>query len=513
MPAVSYLLAFVSGILLVLTFPPFDLHYIAWIALVPLFIALNGRGAAQGFIIGAVFGLSFFCGSVYWVINSIHYYGGLPLFPSSLITLLLCAYLSLYPALFSAVAIHARRMHPSLFFTTAPAVWVMLELARTYIFSGFPWALLGYSQYLVLPIIQIADITGVYGISFIIVFVNAAVSDVMIDRKRIAPPVAALVVAAAVVAYGMSRLDSPHPDGKIRISVVQGNIEQDKKWDPAYQAEVISTYRRLTHSALQDEPDLVIWPETATPFYFSGTGPEHGRLTKDLEAFVRKTGVPLLFGSPTYEIRPGRVVRLRNSAFLLSGAGNVEAVYHKLHLVPFGEYVPLRDILFFVDKMVQAIGDFEPGSSHTVMTVRTPSEKDVKIGAVICYEIIFPDLVRRFVDRGASVITTITNDAWFGRTGAPYQHFSMAVLRAVENRVPIARAANTGISGFISPSGRIQKASAIFTETYLTDTLETGSEKTFYTQHGDLFAYACSIGVLSFLVFGKRVGIRSLIDP
>lgn len=512
MPVVSYLLAFVSGILLVLAFPPFDLHYIAWIALVPLFIALNGRGAVRGFIIGAVFGLSFFCGSVYWVMNSIHYYGGLPFFPSSLITLLLCAYLSLYPAMFSAIAIHARRMHPSLFFIAAPAVWVMLELARTYIFSGFPWALLGYSQYLVLPIIQIADITGVYGISFIIVFVNAAVSDVMIDRKRIAPPVAALAVAAAVVAYGMSRLDVPHLDGKIRISVVQGNIEQDRKWDPAYQAEVISTYRRLTLSALQDGPDLVIWPETAAPFYFGGAGPEHGRLTKDLEAFVKKTGVPLLFGSPTYEIRPGKVVRLRNSAFLLSGSGNVEAVYHKLHLVPFGEYVPLKGILFFVDKMVQAIGDFEPGSSHTVMTARTPSEKDVKIGAVICYEIIFPDLVRRFVDRGASVITTITNDAWFGRTNAPYQHFSMAVLRAVENRVPIARAANTGISGFISPYGRIQNASAIFTEAYLTDTLETGSEKTFYTRYGDLFAYACSIGVLSFLAFGKKVDIGPRID-
>lgn len=503
MPGPSYLLAAGSGILLVLTFPPFDLHYVAWIALVPLFIALNRQGAGKGFIIGAVFGLSFFCGTVYWVTNSIHYYGGLPLLLSSIITLLLCAYLSLYPALFSALVIHARKIHPSLFFITAPAIWVMLELGRTYIFSGFPWALLGYSQYLALPIIQIADITGVYGISFLIVFVNAAISSVIIDRKRIAAPVAAIVIIAAVAAYGISRLHGPHSGDKIKISVVQGNIEQDRKWDPAYQGEVISTYRRLTLSALKERPDLVIWPETATPFYFGGSGPEHGKLTKDLKAFVKKTGVPLLFGSPTYEIRPDKVVRLRNSAFLLSGAGSIEAVYHKRHLVPFGEYVPLKDILFFIEKMVQAIGDFEPGSNYTVMTVRTSAGKDIKLGAVICYEIIFPDLVRRFVDRGASVITTITNDAWFGRTGAPYQHFSMAVLRAVENRVPIARAANTGISGFISPYGRIQNASGIFTEAYLTEMLEAGSGRTFYTRYGDLFAYACSIGVF-FSLFGGR---------
>ncbi|HSQ78372.1 MAG TPA: apolipoprotein N-acyltransferase, partial [Nitrospirota bacterium] len=180
-------------------------------------------------------------------------------------------------------------------------------------------------------------------------------------------------------------------------------------------------------------------------------------------------------------------------AFFLSGDGKILGRYHKLHLVPFGEYVPLKSVLFFVEKMVQAIGDFEPGKDYTVMTVAdgsSPSQK-VKFSTVICYEIIFPDLVRRFVDHGAQVVTTITNDAWFGKSAAPYQHFSMAVFRAVENRVPIARAANTGISGFIDAKGKILAASGIFTEAYLTKTIVPGNTKTFYTRYGDLFTYVC----------------------
>ena len=237
----------------------------------------------------------------------------------------------------------------------------------------------------------------------------------------------------------------------------------------------------------------MIWPETATPFYFNGNNPADRALTTDISEFVKKNGTPLLFGSPTYQVKSLRTVVLHNSAFLLSGEGKVLARYHKFHLVPFGEYVPLKGVLFFVEKMVQAIGDFEPGKDYTVMTVpdgRSPSQ-EVKFSTVICYEIIFPDLVRRFVDEGAQVVTTITNDAWFGKSAAPYQHFSMAVFRAIENRVPIARAANTGISGFIDAKGGILAASGIFTEAYLTQTLVPGNTKTFYTQYGDLFSYAC----------------------
>jgi apolipoprotein N-acyltransferase len=173
-----------------------------------------------------------------------------------------------------------------------------------------------------------------------------------------------------------------------------------------------------------------------------------------------------------------------------------------MHLVPFGEYVPLKSVLFFVEKMVQAIGDFQGGNEYTVMTVPVQgndAHAGVNVSTVICYEIIFPDLIRRFVDKGANVITTITNDAWFGRTAAPYQHFSMAVFRAVENRVPVARAANTGISGFIDAQGHILAASEIFIQAHLTQTIVPGAEKTFYTRFGDLFSYACAIASLILL--------------
>ena len=329
--------------------------------------------------------------------------------------------------------------------------------------------------------------------------VNTAIAELISDRKRFAPLLTASVVLIAVLGYGYHRLNAETGNGDIKVTVVQGNIEQDKKWDPAYQSEVIATYKRLTLKAIEQKPDLVIWPETATPFYFEGARDPYPALTDDLRKFVRSAGTPLLTGSPTYEKKDRRYL-LRNSAFLLDRNGMTKTVYHKIHLVPFGEYVPLKNsLLFFVEKMVQASDDFQAGAEYTVMKVRLPAGNDVAIGTVICYEIIFPDLVRRFVNEGATGMTTVTNDAWFGRTGAPYQHFSMAVLRAVENRVPVARAANTGISGFIDAKGRILDTSGIFTEAVLTRSLTPGAAKTFYTRYGDVFAYLCSLSSLVLL--------------
>jgi apolipoprotein N-acyltransferase len=494
--------AAVSGILLAAAFPTFDLPYLAWIALVPLFISLKDRTVKQGFWLGGITGLIYFIGTVHWVTNSVHFYGNVPLLPASLITLLLCAYLALYPALFGAAAVSLRKDRPVLFFIAAPALWTALELARTYVFSGFPWSLLGYSQYSVLPIIQFSDITGVYGVSFLVVLVNAAAAEFIMNRKNWQAAAATVLVLALVLGYGFARLRAPEQGEGITISVVQGNIEQDKKWDPAYQTGTIAVYKRLTREALTRHPDLVIWPETATPFYFGGEYRNDKPLTADLVEFVKENKVSLLFGSPTYEVKPTRQIVGRNSAFLLSGEGHVEAVYHKIHLVPFGEYVPLKKVLFFVEKMVQAIGDFQGGDQYTVMAVPyggPGQKKETTLCTVICYEIIFPDLVRRFVDNGARIVTTVTNDAWFGRTAAPFQHFSMAVLRAVENRVPVARAANTGISGFIDSRGRILETSGIFTEAHLTRTLVPGKEKTFYTRYGDFFSYICVIFTLLLL--------------
>ncbi len=500
-------LAALSGLFLAAAFPVINLHFLAWFAVVPLLLAVKGQNVKNGFLLGGITGLVYFSGTLYWVSHSIYYYGGISLLPAALITLLLSAYLALYPALFGAASAHIGSNNPKLLFAALPALWTALELARTYVFSGFPWALLGYSQYTVLPVIQVADATGVYGVSFLIVLVNASIADFIGNRKSYRSVMTAGIVAALVLVYGFAKLRAPEPAGGMTVSVIQGNIEQDKKWDPAYQSGTISIYKRLTLEALKQHPDLVIWPETATPFYFMAKRESDRLLSEDLVAFVKENRVPLLFGSPTYTIKPTRQIVGRNSALLLSAGGREEALYNKIHLVPFGEYVPLKHILFFVGKMVHSIGDFESGREYTVMTVPSGPDgrrNETKLCTVICYEIIFPDLVRQFVERGAAIVTTITNDAWFGRTSAPYQHFSMAVFRAVENRVPIARAANTGISGFIDSRGRILETSGIFTEAYLTHTLAPGTDKTFYTKYGDIFAYICILASLVLLPLAPK---------
>jgi len=500
-------LASLSGLLLAASFPSLDLGFLAWFSLIPLLLSVHGRPPKDGFLLGGLAGILYFGGTVSWVTHSLHFYGRIPLVPASLITLLLCAYCALYPALFGMIVAHLGRRRPGLLFLAAPAAWAALELARTHVISGFPWVLLGTTQYRYLPLIQIADISGIYGVSFLIVLANAALAGLIKDRERFVPLLASLAVLGVVAAYGVLRLQETDTGQPLRVAVIQGNIEQDRKWDPAYQAEVIGTYERLTRQAIAARPDLVIWPETATPFYFGGAERNDPNLTEDLRSFVRKTGTPLLTGSPFYERGPDRGYVLRNAAYLLDRDGGTAAVYDKIHLVPFGEYVPLKDVLFFIGKMVQARGDFQRGREYTVMQLKPPQGGGpVSFSTVICYEIIFPDLVRRFVDRGAAVMTTITNDAWFGRSAAPYQHFAMAVFRAVENRVPVARAANTGVSGFIDSRGRVLAATDIFTEAFLVAGLVPASgSRTFYTRYGDVFAWMCVATILVIVAFIGKV--------
>ncbi len=260
-------LATASGLLLAASFPALQFHLLAWFALVPLLIALKNSSVKNGFWTGGLAGLVYFAGTVHWVTNSIHFYGNVPLVPASLVTLLLAAYCAIYTALFGAALIPLGKNHPSLTFLAAPALWTALELARTYVFSGFPWSLLGYTQYTALPVIQVAEFTGVYGLSFLIVLVNAALAGFIVNRKRFIPLVAAGVVLALVLSYGVLQILKPEAQGTFKVSVIQGNIEQDQKWDPAYEREVLDVYERLTLKAAKQRPDLILWPETATPFY------------------------------------------------------------------------------------------------------------------------------------------------------------------------------------------------------------------------------------------------------
>jgi apolipoprotein N-acyltransferase len=484
-------LALLSGSLLFLSFPRWELYLLAWIAFVPLFFSIRKQSLPKSFFLGWVAGVVYFAGTLSWVTISMHNYGKIPWIISYLLMLLLVSYLAAYVGLFSALLRFTAQRRNGLILLLAPPLWTTLEWMRGHLLTGFPWADLAYSQYRFLPIIQIADIGSVYAVAFVMLLVNAGVFLVLQaawTEKRMAFRELAIVSSAVLLtlAYGTFRLSQPMGlNQTVSVAVIQGNIEQDKKWDKEFRDQTVQTYKRLTLSALQtgSRPELVVWPESAVPFFYAtepGYQAEFIRLTQK-EKFY------LLFGSPAFEPAAAGKVALLNSAYLLSPVTQAASRYDKMHLVPFGEYVPLSSLLFFVNKLVEGIGEFIPGRQATVMDAAS-----AKVGTVICFEVIFPEVVRQFIQNGATIMTTITNDAWFGDSAAPHQHFSMVAFRAIENRVPFARAANTGISGFIDAHGNITKRTPLFVEAALTEALRPGFRTTLYTAYGDFFALICA---------------------
>ncbi len=493
-------LAVLSGVLLVLGFQPFDLYIFPWFAVVLLLIAIRDKSPLPSFLLGLLTGFTWFLGTVYWVFHSIYFYGNIPLVISSLMLALLCLYLGSYVGLFSLLFNMVKKGSKLPAILIVPLLWVSLEFLRTYLLTGFPWALLAYSQYKLLPLIQIADITGVYGVSFLVAALNGLIFDLTYrENKRwtLAAGIIFTGIVAVSIIYGYGKMEEGTGGREFKVSVVQGNIPQDKKWDMMFQQDVVDTYEKLTLKAISESPDLIVWPETALPFIF-GSDED---LTEKTTSFVKQLKTRLLFGSIVIKQNTPGELDLANSAILLSPDGEIASLYDKMHLVPFGEYVPFRNIIPFARRLTAGIGDFNSGKEPLVM--ETPF---AKIGTLICYEIIFPGLVRSFVEKGADVLVTITNDAWFGPTSAPYQHFVMAVFRAVENRVPVIRAANTGISGFIDTRGRISKTSNIFVEAVLNEKVAVGKSRSIYTEYGDVFAYLCIGGAMLLIIMSIAGG-------
>jgi apolipoprotein N-acyltransferase len=507
-------LACLSGLLYPLCFPAFDLGVLAWVALIPLHVVIELSEPRPAFRYGWLAGTLAFTGSMFWVITAMHMYGKVPFPIAILVMLLLTIYLGLYVGLYAGCLCWIRNAFPTFGLLPAPFLWVTLELIRTYLLSGLPWSLLGYSQYQWLPIIQLADHFGVYGVSFLLVLVNAALAEFLLwsikayrgFQLRSFPWPSAVAAASGffvALVYGTAVLSSAEqtPSRTISVGLVQPNVDQAQKWDIAFRQETMNRYHRLT-AALGDDLDLIVWPEAATPFVFE-LEPQYRQVVTDI---AQRSGAPLLFGSPALRRYPNGRPFLMNSAYLLATDGQILGRYDKQHLVPFGEYIPFHNsLLFFLDKLVEGIGDFEPGPGPTLLLFK-PREKappmaaaatapdyHLKFGVVICYEVIFPNLVREFAANGADFMVTVTNDAWFGPSSAPYQHFGMVVFRAVENHVAFARAANTGISGFIDPYGRVTQASPIFTQGAWKGSIPVSQQKSFYARYGDLFAYGCAI--------------------
>ncbi len=491
--------AVTSGLLLTAAFPKAGMSALAWLALVPLLTALRGLSAGAAFRAGMIFGVAHYLTLLYWVVLTMRVYGYLPWWQCISLLVLLAAYLAFYPGLFAMALVRFGR-RPAALILLAPIAWVALEYGRTFLLTGFPWGIVGYSQYTRLHIIQVSDIFGVYGVSFLVVFGNTACVLLLLAFTRhkwqgrlvnrggaILAAVTFLVLLGLVWTYGSKRIEAVTGDmaaaGTTRVAVIQGNIDQARKWDPAFQIGTTRKYVRLTRAAAAQQPDLVVWPETATPFYF-GTSAKLSRLVTDA---VRDTGIHLLVGSPSVEALAGRPAHY-NSAYMVAPDGQIMGRYDKVHLVPFGEYVPMKRLLSFVGKMVAQVGDFSSGEKGRILAWGANAPP---VGVQICFEIIFPGLSRSQVKNGAGLLVNLTNDAWFGKSAAAYQHFGMTVFRAVENRRSLVRSANTGISGFVDPTGRVAARTALFEDAVVARTVPVMTAITSYTRFGDLPAQAC----------------------
>ncbi|HEX15572.1 MAG TPA: apolipoprotein N-acyltransferase [Deltaproteobacteria bacterium] len=465
--------ALLSGLLYGLAQPGWGIWPLGWVCLVPLLHTLRGKGATESFLLGLSAGTVAFLSSVYWIVVAVNRYGAIPLPIALPILLLLSLYLGSYWGLYGLGTSWMMATGPIRGTVGPAALWVLLEYLRGHLFGGFPWALLAHSHWKVLAFIQICDITGAYGLSFLLAAGSAAFALVLERHKGAFRAVAFVTISSlGVLLYGWAKLKEPLPEPSLRVGIVQGNVEQNLKWDEAYSRQILTIHKELTLRLISEAPTMVIWPETAFPDYF----PE-GELSEAMRQVAKEARRYLLFGS----LRRSRG-RVYNSAFLLSPEGEVMGWYDKLHLVPFGEFIPMRRYLEPIFGQLASLGDITPGQEMTLFHLPGGD-----FSVLICFEVIFPELSRLALRRGADFLVTITNDAWFGRTAAPYQHMAQVVFRAVEGRVWIARAANTGISGVVDPKGRIVRATELFSKEAFTALVGKTSGLTLYCRLGDWF--------------------------
>jgi apolipoprotein N-acyltransferase len=469
-----------AGVALALAFPRVDWVGMAWVALSPIiWLALVcPPRAALGW--GWLGGFVFFLVLLRWLDFTFRVYSAIPWPLTWGPTMLLAAYCGLYVGLFAgALSWLGGRRGPALALLSAPFVWVGLEWVRGQAMGGFPWGTLGYSQYRQLTVIQVAELGGVYAVSVVLVAVNAALAGCLsLPRRRaLAGCGGAAALLASTLGFGAWRLAEARPPAEVSVAVMQPSIEQPLKWDPEHTATTLAIYEDLTRAAAAQRTDLIVWPETAAPTLLR----HDPGLVTTLTRLAAAEKVALLVGS--IDVEAGTPPDIRNAAFLLTERGIVGR-YDKIQLVPFGEYVPLSGVIGFVRGWAEFISELTPGTRAVVF-----SGPPAPFGVVICYEGIFPALVRRFVSEGARLMVNMTNDAWFGRTSGPLQHLAMYPLRAVEHRTAIVRAANTGVSAFIEPTGEIVASLGLFERGTLAHPLPLRSRRTLYTQAGDWVPY------------------------
>lgn len=487
--ALAALLA-ASALGLALAFPRPDWEAVAWVLVAPVIVVALSRGPRAALAWGWLFGTVFFLVLLRWLDYTFQAYSAIvwPLTWGPIA--LLAAYCGLYVGLFAgAVSWLGRRRSPTLALAASPFLWVAGEWVRGRLLGGFPWGELGYSQYLHLSVIQIAELGGVHAVSFVLLAVNAAVAGCLVLpwRRALAGVGAGVLLVGATLGFGMSRLAEPPPPAAARIALIQPSIAQRLKTDPGFLTTALEVETSLTRRAGAEHPDLIVWPETSVPVMLR----RDPRLVSALAGLSRDLRASLLLGAIDAEGEPP--TSFYNTAFLLNEHGIVGR-YDKVHLVPFGEFVPLSSVIGFVRGWAEFIADLEPGTRPVVFP-----GPPAPFGVVICYEGIFPELVREFVKGGARLMVNMTNDGWFGRTDGPWQHLAMYPFRAVEHRIAVVRAANTGVSAIIAPSGQIVRRLTLFRRDAASEPVPLRSRRTLYTRFGEWLAYlslALSAGAL-----------------
>lgn len=527
----EYCLSIFSGLLLTVLFPPFHLSLLAPIALAPLILAqwhASWKNAAK---YGFVAGVTFFVTLLWWLGPTIGRYGELPTWASYPAFFLLVCYLASYLAVWSALSVwflskrsitHKNKWQNA--FVLA-AIWTVLEWLRGYLLSGFPWGALAYSLADYPLLIQSADIWGHYGVCFLIVSLNVFIcmswltlkdgwSEKCCAKDFAVNGVIVICIVVFVIIYGKVRIQNletvnGESSKAINVFLFQPGIATDVKWEHDNQQMIVAHYETMVNEAMsafdvssaEDSieflvPRLILFPETAAPFYLQDPTP----LSVRLLSIAAEHHAYMISGSPAYMYENDMKRRYTNSAYLVLPTGEVAGRYDKQHLVPFGEYLPWGKLTAWIQDLIPFVLDFAPGISSAPL-----SSGELKAGMLICFESIFPELAINTVRQGANFLAVITNDAWFGPTGAPYQHEDMAVFRAVETRRWLIRAANTGISSVIDPLGKRQFKTPVYEITSGSHLIYLRDDVSWYVRFGEgWFVISCFVGLLWIWLLVRR---------
>jgi apolipoprotein N-acyltransferase len=519
---IRLLAAVLSGVFVILAFPKYDLWWLAWVALVPLFLALYGGNVKYSILIAWVFGIITFAGLFSWMLEVRGY--------TWLHQTIIVSYLSVFFALLGLIiGFVSRRLGLAAAVVATPFIWVSIEYLRAnFFFLAFPYAWIAHTQHQNIVLIQFASLIGAYGVSFLVVMANAGIAAVILalfhrfagsrptdirpPLKRVAIVMSSVTLISVGLAllYGKYALSHGDAGEKIKVSVIQGNIPQEKKWDPHFAREIMEIFTRLTLAASKEMPALIAWPEASTPGYVFNV--KRSKLLKRVAALATQTNTHLLVGSseyPKFYKVSNKGIRTSNTAILFSPGGEILGQYSKIRLVPFGEFIPLEGKVPWPEFIVpdQRTNYEIPGKDYTIFNLN-----GIKFSVSICWESHFPGLIREFAKRGARFMLNIANEGRYGETAAPYQLLAMTVFRSVENRLPIARATNTGISCFIDQFGRVtgwveNQGKKIFVKGISTQEITLPQGRSFYTSYGYVFIYICLV-LSSLLIILAVLGAR-----